>query len=163
MARLGLPFVVTVGLIAAGGCSDDAVETGPPGACPSGRDFSSCDPGDACSRDVSCQSGNVTLLFSCDADGAWQLAPKDCEQPYDFCPGTLYQCVETWFEAAPPINPPAPCPSSAPAAGEMCLDSVMGGHVEKCGYRCPDSAAWTVATCTEATGGVWKYDAACAP
>ncbi len=133
-----------------------------PATAPSGYVSCEASPG-VCSYPVSCQSGTVTLSFTC-AEGWWELEPSPCAQPYDSCPGTEYYCDGSWWMPTG-TNPPSPCPEKPPPAGEPCVAGGMGGVWEHCGYHCTlgdPSSGWTVATCNNPNGeGVWTYDGTC--
>lgn len=134
-----------------------------PAMSPSG--YEQCDPAPGvCTYEVACQSGTVSLSFTCVEEGWWEIEPSPCPEPYDSCPGTEYYCDMGWFM---PIgtNPPSPCPAMPPPNGDACYTGGMGGVWEHCGYHCAlgdPSTPWTVATCTEVDGLYgWTYDGAC--
>ncbi len=119
------------------GCTDDVVT------------------GTVCRYDVACQSGQTSLEFVC-GDFAWEMLPgQGCTQPFDSCPGTNYYCDGEWV-LPQGSNPPSPCPSTQPEAGEQCFAGGMGGVWPACGYYCDDQTTWSVAVCDESSlPGQW--------
>lgn len=121
---------------------------------------------------MTCQSGAVSLDFECDAYGAWRVAgATTCPQPYDSCPGTSLRCVPGtgWgFDVNYNYNPPGPCPTTAPSAGDACQPGGFGGDPDACGYPCTSAgpaSGWTVLRCDFGDGGTpasaWTSDNAC--
>lgn len=127
-------------------------------ACPIGEDAS-------CTYTLDCQSGPVQLTFVCSEDEfGWRVADQACDFEYDSCMGTELYCSGQWWMPQG-TNPPSPCPNDPPEEFSTCWAGGMGGMHEHCGYRCDETGAWTVATCsgTFDEEGSWEYDGTCAP
>lgn len=156
-----------------GGAGTTAVSTSTgtvnPPPCPADipNGYQNCDfpDGVACSYEVACQSGAVTLSFAC-SGGFWEVEPQPCAYPYDSCPGTELYCDGTWWMPSG-TNPPSPCPAKIPDPGATCYPGEMGGDWEHCGYPCgagdPEIDGWTVASCVlgPSDAYAWQHDGAC--
>ena len=138
----------------AGGNGSDCPPTVPTAATPCSLVKSK-----SCSYIVACQSGDVSLSFTCSKDDPWQVvAGILCSYPHDSCPGTELYCSGQW-SLPQGTNPPAPCPATIPAAGGMCQSFGFGGVWDKCGYPCDGSdvaSGWKVATCG-GDPGQWQH------
>ncbi len=134
--------------------------------------WDTCVAGTQCGFDLDCQSGSISLGFTCAGDASysyWQVDSQSCVEEFDSCAGTQLYCSGQWW-VPQGTNPPSPCPDARPTDGEACSTMDMGGVHEQCGYRCAGpNTPWTVATCvtTVTDGGIyeghWTFDAACSP
>lgn len=118
-----------------------------PTTAPQSWDECTLQPGEHCSYDFECQSGDVTVEYECDSVNLWSIKPQDCGYHADSCPGTELYCSGQWL-IPQGTNPPSPCPVEAPAEGESCFVG-MGGTWEQCGYLCggPNSIESECGTC----------------
>ncbi len=126
------PFVVTVVTLVGGqafGCSSDAggANDPTPAACPApdaGVDVALGSPcsrsGMNCDYPIACHSGPVSLGLVCEA-GVWSLRETACPHLADECT-PRFRCGPAGWEPPPTLgmNPPAPCPETAPADGAAC-------------------------------------------
>ncbi|MBK8998682.1 MAG: hypothetical protein IPM35_23415 [Myxococcales bacterium] len=122
-----------------------------------------------CEYTVDCQGGPQTFTLSCAPSGfGWTVTPQACDpdEPYDSCPGTQMYCKAGfgWVHNVS-VNPPTPCPVSAPAAGDACVPASFGGYTSPCGYPCAaGQKGWMVTTCVstpDAGGTIWEVTQAC--
>ncbi len=120
--------------------------------------------GASCQYDVKCQSGTQKFTFNCDKNGYWNVAPQKCALAYDSCPNTDLYCSTQWM-IPQGTNPPSPCPTTKPTAGDKCFAGGFGGVWENCGYRCDSSpnSKWTVMSCKYVPNvdSKWESDGAC--
>lgn len=116
--------------------------------------------GAGCTYDVSCQSGDYSVTWSCSEWGGWTVPEgQRCEYDYDSCAGTELNCwSEEWF-VWEGTNPPPPCPDEKPEPYASCDWGFEGPAT--CGYFCPGSDTWTLGTCSYYQAPVWTFDGSC--
>ncbi|MFO0571593.1 MAG: hypothetical protein U0263_38550 [Polyangiaceae bacterium] len=167
------PFVVTVVTLVGGhafGCSSDAggADDPTPAACPApdaGVDVvlgSPCASGMNCDYPIACHSGPVSLGLVCEG-GVWSLRETACPHLADECT-PRFRCGPAGWEPPPTLgmNPPAPCPETAPADGAACNPGGgFGLDPTSCGYPCEGASGWMLVSCAQGQT-TWKR-AACDP
>lgn len=115
-----------------------------------------------CRYALECGSGPREFAYHCGERGFF-VEDERCENAFESCLGgdAQVRCMGgSWELLGGGGDGPLDCPVTPPVELSDCPYSLYSGPAV-CGYPCPDSDRFTVATCVFPAGPRWLYDGAC--